>query len=272
MNELFSIGEVSKLFNIDVRLLRHYDQIALLKPEYINPENGYRYYSTRQFECLNTIRYLRSLHVSLPEIREFFENRDDEKMLEILKKQKWQIEQERKLLDRIERKIQNRVLQIEDASRTSYDEISERELSDRTIAILRKEIAITDDLEYPIRELEQQNALNSVMFLGKVGVSIPFENLQNGNFDIFSAIFVVIEPEDDGTENSICLPGGNYLTLRFRGTHKDAKSSYIKILQYMEQRGYLPAGDPLEFALIDYGLTNDPAKFTTEIQIPYKTP
>ena len=56
MNELFSIGDVSKLFHIDVHLLRYYDKISLLKPEYLDKKNGYRYYSKRQFECLNTIR------------------------------------------------------------------------------------------------------------------------------------------------------------------------------------------------------------------------
>lgn len=271
MNELFSIGEVSKLFHIDVRLLRHYDKISLLKPEFINEENGYRYYSTRQFECLNTIRYLRSLNVPLPKIREFFENRDDEKMLEILREQKEQIEEERKRLDRIERKIENRLLQIEDASRTEYGKIEERGIGDRMLAILKKEISIADDLEHPIRELEQKNSLDSVMFLGKVGVSISYENLKKGSFDKFSAIFVVIEPEDNCVENTVCLPGGNYLVLRFHGTHKDAEPSYIKMLRYMDQKGYIPAGDSLEFALIDYGLTNNPTKFTTEIQIPYKS-
>lgn len=57
MNGLFSIGEISKLFDIDIRLLRHYDKISLLKPEFVNKENGYRYYSTRQFERLNTIHF-----------------------------------------------------------------------------------------------------------------------------------------------------------------------------------------------------------------------
>lgn len=271
MNELFSIGEVSKLFNIDVRLLRHYDKISLLKPELINQENGYRYYSTRQFECLNTIRYLRSLNVPLPKIREFFENRDDKKMIEILKEQKRQVDEEQKRLSRIERKIQSRLLQIQDASQTEYGRIEERKLDDRMLVILKKEISIADDLEQPIRELEQKNSLNSVMFLGKVGVSISCENLLKGNFDKFSSIFVVLEPEDDYVENIFCLPGGSYLTLRFHGIHKDAEPAYIKMFQYMKQNGYALAGDSLEFALIDYGLTNDPSKFTTEIQIPYKT-
>ncbi|WP_019850160.1 MerR family transcriptional regulator [Desulfitobacterium sp. PCE1] len=270
MNELFTIGEISKLFNIDVRLLRHYDKISLLKPEFVNKENGYRYYSTRQFECLNTIHYLRSLNMPLPKIREFFENRDDKKMLKILEEQKRQVEEERKQLDRIERKLENRLLQIEDAFQTEFDKIEERTLKDRVIAVLKKELSISDDLEQPIRELAKRNSLHAVMFLGKVGVSISSSNLQGGKFNKFSAVFVVIEPEDNRGENLSCLPGGNYLTLRFRGTHKDAKASYIKMLQYMKEKGYVIAGDSLEFALIDYGLTNDPSKFITEIQIQYK--
>lgn len=53
------------MFHISVGTLRHYEKIGLLQPEYIDNETGYRYYSTRQFECLNTIRYLRVLDMSL---------------------------------------------------------------------------------------------------------------------------------------------------------------------------------------------------------------
>lgn len=270
MNELFSIGEVSKLFQIDVRLLRHYHKIGLLMPESVNEETGYRYYSTRQFECLNTIRYLRSLNVPLPKIRHFFDNRDSSRMLAILREQKRQVEEERRRLDRIERKIGSRLQQMEDAAQTEYDKIEERRLGDRMLAILKKEIDVADDLEQPLRELEQKNSLHSVLFLGKVGVSIALENLLKGHRATFSSVFVVIEPEDDGLEHAVCLPGGNYLTMRFRGTHRDARPAYEQLFQYMKQKGYAPAGDSLEFALIDYGLTSDPAKFTTEIQIPYQ--
>lgn len=53
--------------------LRHYEQAGLLKPEYTDPETGYRYYSVRQFEVLNTIRYLRVLDMPLGQIGEFWE-------------------------------------------------------------------------------------------------------------------------------------------------------------------------------------------------------
>lgn len=48
--KLFQIGDVAKMFHISVGSLRHYEQAGLLKPEYTDPETGYRYYSARQFE------------------------------------------------------------------------------------------------------------------------------------------------------------------------------------------------------------------------------
>lgn len=43
---LFGIGEVAKMFHLSVSSLRHYENIGLLKPEYIAPGSGYRYYGT----------------------------------------------------------------------------------------------------------------------------------------------------------------------------------------------------------------------------------
>ena len=76
MKNLFPIGEMADLFGINIRTLRYYDQIGILHPETADPDTGYRYYSTRQFERLNTIKYLRALGVSLKKIALFFENRD----------------------------------------------------------------------------------------------------------------------------------------------------------------------------------------------------
>ena len=60
MDKLFRIGEMAKLFHMSMSTLRHYENIGLLKPEMVDQKNGYRYYSVRQFEALNTVRYLRA--------------------------------------------------------------------------------------------------------------------------------------------------------------------------------------------------------------------
>ena len=45
MKEFFTIGEISKLFNINSKTLRYYDEIDLFKPSYVDEHNKYRYYS-----------------------------------------------------------------------------------------------------------------------------------------------------------------------------------------------------------------------------------
>ena len=42
---MLKIGDFSKLSRVSIRMLRHYDEIGLLKPVWIDPESGYRYYS-----------------------------------------------------------------------------------------------------------------------------------------------------------------------------------------------------------------------------------
>ena len=74
--QLFSIGEMAKIFHLSVSSLRHYEALGLVSPEYVDPSTNYRYYSVRQFEPLNTIRYLRAMDMPLTEIADFLQNRD----------------------------------------------------------------------------------------------------------------------------------------------------------------------------------------------------
>ncbi|WP_220091179.1 MerR family transcriptional regulator [Paenibacillus sp. MDMC362] len=60
---MFTIGEISKLFQIDIRTLRYYDDIDLFKPATVDHLTNYRYYSVDQFEQLNTILYLKALGI-----------------------------------------------------------------------------------------------------------------------------------------------------------------------------------------------------------------
>lgn len=66
MSTMFLIGEMSKLFQIDIRTLRYYDEIQLFTPAYVDNATGYRYYSIEQFERLNTILYLKALNLEMP--------------------------------------------------------------------------------------------------------------------------------------------------------------------------------------------------------------
>lgn len=71
MKEFLSIGELAKIFDMDVQLLRHYDAKGLLVPQVRNSENSRRFYHFDQVYPLATIRYLRRLGYPLAQIRDF---------------------------------------------------------------------------------------------------------------------------------------------------------------------------------------------------------
>ena len=65
---MLKIGEFSKLSRVSVRMLRHYDEIGLLKPVRIDEFTGYRYYHERQLIDVSRIRSLKEVGFSLSEI------------------------------------------------------------------------------------------------------------------------------------------------------------------------------------------------------------
>jgi len=66
--KLYKIGELAELYGISTDIIRHYDKIGLLKPNIIR-ENGYRHYSIDQVFELELILNLRSVDMSLDDIK-----------------------------------------------------------------------------------------------------------------------------------------------------------------------------------------------------------
>lgn len=268
-NGLFQIGEVSKLFHISVSILRYYDKIGLVKPEYTDSDTGYRYYSTRQFECLNTIRYLRALDMPLEQISLFLQNRNIDSIHDLLMKQKAEVKRRQQELKNIERKIDNRLCQITDALASELDVIKIAGKPERRIASIKKKLTPKSylDLEYSIRQLEQSEE-NTVIFLGKVGVGISKDHLIRREWQVYDIVFIILDEEDSFKGSTMLLPGEICVTIRFQGGHERAAEYYSRLMDYIEEKHYRVTGFSKEITMIDYGLTDDISKFVTEIQIP----
>ena len=266
---LFRIGEVSKLFHVSISILRHYDKIGLLKPEYTDPDTGYRYYSTRQFECLNTIRYLRALDMPLEKISGFLQNRNIDSIHNLLIEQQREVKRRRQELALIEHKIEKRLQQLEDALSSQLDVIKLIRNPARRLTAIRRELSPSNylDLEYSIRELEQSEE-NSVTFLGKVGLGISAKNLIHHRYRPYDIVFILLDEEDQFNGKTIFLPEETCLSIRFQGGHERAPEYYEKLMSYIEQNHYSVTGFSKEITMIDYGLTDDVTRFVTEIQIP----
>ncbi|MCR5053180.1 MULTISPECIES: MerR family transcriptional regulator [Streptococcus] len=268
---IFSIGEVSKMFHVSVSSLRHYETLGLLTPEYISSDSGYRYYGPEQFEVLNTIRYLRALDMPLSEIKDFLQNKDINVIEEKLQQQKNVVLEKQQELKRIEQKIEHRLNWLSDAKTVPVDTISLVHLPESRIVWVDEPLKIDGflDMEKPIRKLDQSDT-EAVVFLGKIGLGISAEHLCKAQIDRYDGIFLILDQEDIYTGETDILPETLCVRLRFRGSHTEASKQYKKLLAYIEKHQLQIVGFSREMTLIDYGVTDDPDKFVTEICIPVK--
>ena len=83
---LFKIGDFSKLTGLPVKTLRYYDDIDLFKPIDVDLFTGYRYYSKEQIKDLELINKLKNIGFTLEEIKNSWDNFNEELFLEKKKK------------------------------------------------------------------------------------------------------------------------------------------------------------------------------------------
>ena len=260
---------MARLFGINIRTLRYYDDIGILKAAYTDEKTGYRYYSTQQFEQLNVIRYFRAQGISLESIGEIMEHRDPKKIQNQLKKQHSLVKEQIRELQLREIRLKNRIDQIErimDPGCLHCLQICE--LPERPAASMNLRIRGGEELEMHLRSLEHKNALAPSFFLGKVGLSMALRDLQNWKVEHYQVLFCLIEPGETEKAPTYILPAGLWAKWRFLGHHTESPSNYRYMLELLKQKGLTPVGDAAEFTLLDGGLTNNPDEYTTEIQIP----
>ena len=80
---MLKIGEFSKLSRVSIRMLRHYDDIGLLNPVYIDNFTGCRYYSPEQLPVVGRITALRDMGFTLAGIVKILEIYEDREQLDM---------------------------------------------------------------------------------------------------------------------------------------------------------------------------------------------
>ena len=268
-DKLFRIGDMARLFHLSPSSIRHYEEQGLLVPEIIDPETGYRYYSPRQFETFNAIRYLRALDMPLDEIADFLQDRDVDKIEEKLLRQKEAVARKQQELLRIERKIDARLHQLREAQASPLDCIELISCPPCKLFQVEESLKIREyqDMELPTSKLAQAQE-EAVVFLGKVGVSISAEHLLQGAFEQYDGIFLALDEEDHFGGSVLCLPESLCVRVRFRGSHPQAPERYRSLMEFIRESGLQVQGFSREITIIDYGITHDTDKFVTEITIP----
>lgn len=82
---MLQIGEFSRVCQVSVKTLHHYDKIGLLIPAEVDRFTGYRYYKTEQIDDMNYIQRLKRYGFSLDEIQHLLPISDKKELVNALR-------------------------------------------------------------------------------------------------------------------------------------------------------------------------------------------
>ena len=264
------IGEFSRLMQVTVKTLRHYEQKGLLIPEEVDPWTGYRFYSIGQMLRLNSIRQLQRLGFSLEEIKDLFEGESHVPSVEQLT---MKIEETEKLLQQLLTRRSQLQEWVDSRKKVkTMEKFSIQSLPEVIVASHREVIA-----DYSALGMLCYNVIGPEM--QRLGCKCPppgycftIEHQQEytpTNIDIEYCEQV----EEMGTDSSIIqfkrLPEvPKALCMKHYGPYERFYESFTEAFAYLEEKGYKIAGRPRTCYIDGIWNQEDPEKWLSIIQIP----
>jgi DNA-binding transcriptional MerR regulator/effector-binding domain-containing protein len=265
---VFSIGDFSKITGLTVKTLRYYHEERLLIPTCVDEQTGYRYYDRAKIETARTIAHLRSLDLSIDEVREILRGAlDDADLRPALERQK-------ALLERKVRRDRAIVRSI-DAFLTQEQEI-ERIMAQASFQIEEKTVGPVRiaGIRMTGRYADCCGAFARIgRRFGRYVRGKPMLLHYDNEFRQDDADFEACMPVGGGSAadgiTTRELGGGRCVSLLHLGAYDQLGLSYAKILEYVRNKGYEVVLPTREVYLKGPGIIfrGNPKNYLTEIQM-----
>lgn len=272
---MLSIGEFSKICGVSTKTLRYYDEIGLIHPDEINPENGYRYYSIRQLKKMLFINRLKAYQFSLEEIKamlEWEEDQSEEKLCAALHRKRREIQEKLNDIKYTLQQMNHDILHLENGIpiMSHLDHIEVQLVETVTINILYMRRMMSSD-DYVLGygryfdRLYEKIATENLTLLGPpMTIYHSPEHNPAGNDTEFA---IPIKEAVKGTRD---LPGGLCAKSVLKGPYSELTPVYAKLMEWVENEGYELVRSPYEVYVTDPNQAAVPEDIVTEVYFPVK--
>jgi len=264
MKDYYKINEISRLYGIGADSLRYYERLGVLTPQ--RDVNGYRLYSLKDIYKLNVIRDLRRLDFSMKQIKAYLDHQSIDNTLALLKEEQELIQKQLKSLQDAEASLLTRINHLKALSNVAVGDFALKVFPERHCLRLNEEITRDEETDFAIKKLQMQHA-RQIHDLGNlvIGAVPDMEALNQGRQGLFHSVFFIL---DQGyKEWDFVFPGGEYLSLMYRGGYQQSGERIQQVLSHGKAKGYRLIGDPIELYHIDNRSTGREEEFLTEIQV-----
>ncbi len=264
---MYTIGEFSNIAKVTTKMLRHYDKLGLLKPSYVNPENGYRFYTKDQVQIVLLINKLKKYQCSLQEISNIIYNDDKNKLIRLLSEKtemiKGQIDHNRFILEQMKEEI-NELKNGGDIMTSNRNfEIKLTEQKTLNVVSIRKTISM-EQIGSIIGEGLENIHKNGLTQSGEV-MTIYYDN----DFDPHNTDIEVCIPVNKSIEKVTRDFGGfTCVHTTFIGVYSEIGEAYAYLTDWVKDNKYEMIHPPFEKYIKGYESGCSPKEFVTEVYFP----
>ncbi len=254
-DNLMPIGRFAHACRLSIKALRYYDDREVLKPAFVDPDTGYRYYRSEQAREAVMLAMLRSLDVPLDIAKQMLSVEGDELKSHLLKEHA-----------RIETELKKKRQTLRSLERLA-----------RSGSLIAYDVAIRTEPDYRLVSLSSTTSVDSMIHDGAALMYRLFDELSTLGIapcDPFMCInetpdakgaFVVHACTGVNTQTPIAAPvefkdvrGGPAAWLTHVGAYEELGVAYHAGLAWVQQHGHEQRGALREI------YRNDPANTPTE--------
>lgn len=265
---MLSIGTFSKISKVTTKTLRYYDEIGLIKPVYINEENGYRYYNIEQLKTILLINRLKLYNFSLEEILTLLNNPYNENELSLLIKKKQNdiqknINHYKYVIKQMSQDILNLEKGIHIMSYLDNIQVKLIETETKNICFVRDKINIKDytkHMESLIEKIKKEN-------LTVQGEPMTIFHEYDEGFNPENSDIELAVPVKENIKGTRKLEGCLCAMATLKGPYTELVSIYARLKQFIEKEKYNVILAPYEIYITDPAQTA-PENNITEIYVP----
>jgi DNA-binding transcriptional MerR regulator len=266
----FKIGEFSRMMQVTVKTLRHYEKKGLLLPYEVDEWTGYRYYTICQMQKLNAIRQLQRLGFTLEEIKELYEEDSHVPSVEQLTEK---INKTEELLKQLMERRDQLKEWLESSKKHNDMEKYSIELLPEVIVASHREV------------ISDYGALGMLCYekigpeMQRLGCQCPMpgycftiehsEEYSPDSIDIEYCEQVVEMGQNSHIIQFKCLPAvEKALCVKHMGPYERFYETFAEVFQYIEENGYRIIDHPRTCYIDGIWNQEDPEKRLSIIQVP----
>ena len=264
---MLRIGEFAALADMSIKALRHYDDIGILKPAYIDETTGYRYYDYTQLARAYRLTAFKNMGLALNEIGELLDGKMSPGITRRFLKTKWvELQAELKALQEQITYLDNKIFEVEMNGRMSSYEITLKRLEPMKVLVTSGVAPVKQDIGALMAELRQRLQSYYVYPTAPLMALFPeyIHPIQNIPVEMAQPTDSKVNLGDDVEERLI--PPLMVVSVIHTGT-ADMAPGWVALNEWISRNGYQITGAFREIFLHEPS-DDDPEKYAFELQFP----